>query len=310
MPESLVRPLFSGPIDIIGDIHGERTVLMTLLEQLGYDDAGRHPAGRRLVFLGDMVDRGPDSIGVVDLVQRLVESNVAQCVLGNHELNLLLDRKRAGNAWFFGEPEALAGSDRITPQKLADEHDRSRLLDFFATLPLVLERPDVRVVHACWNRDAVEAVRPLHNVLATFHEHRARIEAFVEANGLEPIAAKLRHQLENPVKLLTSGPERRTESPFEASGSMRYLERVPWWVDYADSPYCVFGHYAAGPSGQAGDGHAICADFGIAARWRERIEREELPSGTGGDFTTRLAAVRFPEKTILLDSGEAIAFGE
>lgn len=85
----LIGSLFDGPIDIVGDIHGECGALLSLLDRLGYDGQGEHPEGRRLVFIGDLVDRGPDSPGVLRLVRQLVQRKRAQCVLGNHELNLL-----------------------------------------------------------------------------------------------------------------------------------------------------------------------------------------------------------------------------
>ena len=68
---SLIQPLFDGPLDIIGDVHGEIDPLRSLLRHLGYDDGGLHPDGRRLVFVGDLTDRGPDSPAVVNLIQRL-----------------------------------------------------------------------------------------------------------------------------------------------------------------------------------------------------------------------------------------------
>lgn len=70
----LVRPLFEGPIDVIGDVHGELAALTDLIAALGYDADGVHPDGRRLVFVGDLCDRGPDSPGVLRWVQRLVEA--------------------------------------------------------------------------------------------------------------------------------------------------------------------------------------------------------------------------------------------
>lgn len=62
----LVQPLFDGPLDIVGDIHGEIDALRSLIRHLGYDDDGTHPDCRRLVFVGDLTDRGPDSPAVVD----------------------------------------------------------------------------------------------------------------------------------------------------------------------------------------------------------------------------------------------------
>lgn len=77
----------SGPFDIIGDIHGCSSELETLLAKLGYED-GVHPAGRTAVFVGDLVDRGPDSPGVLRRVMGMVKSGNALCVPGNHENKL------------------------------------------------------------------------------------------------------------------------------------------------------------------------------------------------------------------------------
>ncbi|MGY0236806.1 polynucleotide kinase-phosphatase [Longispora urticae] len=88
----------TGPFDIIGDVHGCRAELETLLTTLGWtlvrDGAGRpvnatHPEGRRAVFVGDLVDRGPDSPGVLRLVMGMTAAGTALCVPGNHEQKLL-----------------------------------------------------------------------------------------------------------------------------------------------------------------------------------------------------------------------------
>jgi len=87
----------TGPFDIIGDVHGCRAELETLLLNLGFsitrDGAGRpvnavHPGGRTAVFVGDLVDRGPDSPGVLRLVMGMVAAGTAICVPGNHEQKL------------------------------------------------------------------------------------------------------------------------------------------------------------------------------------------------------------------------------
>ncbi|MGW2897163.1 polynucleotide kinase-phosphatase [Streptomyces sp. NPDC001212] len=74
----------TGPFDIIGDIHGCSAELDALLAKLGYAD-GAHPEGRTAVFVGDLVDRGPDSPGVLRRVMSMVEAGDALCVPGNHE---------------------------------------------------------------------------------------------------------------------------------------------------------------------------------------------------------------------------------
>ncbi|POX51601.1 polynucleotide kinase-phosphatase [Streptomyces sp. Ru72] len=74
----------TGPFDIIGDVHGCSSELEALLGKLGYVD-GVHPEGRTAVFVGDLVDRGPDSPGVLRRVMSMVKSGDALCVPGNHE---------------------------------------------------------------------------------------------------------------------------------------------------------------------------------------------------------------------------------
>ncbi|KKD03196.1 polynucleotide kinase-phosphatase [Streptomyces sp. WM6386] len=74
----------TGPFDIVGDIHGCGSELESLLGKLGYVE-GVHPEGRTAVFVGDLVDRGPDSPGVLRRVMSMVKSGNALCVPGNHE---------------------------------------------------------------------------------------------------------------------------------------------------------------------------------------------------------------------------------
>ena len=86
-----------GPFDVVGDVHGCRAELEQLLTELGYrlvrDEQGRTvdavpPDGRTAVFVGDLVDRGPDSPGVLRLVMGMVAAGHALCVPGNHESKL------------------------------------------------------------------------------------------------------------------------------------------------------------------------------------------------------------------------------
>ncbi|MGW3951175.1 polynucleotide kinase-phosphatase [Streptomyces sp. NPDC004752] len=74
----------TGPFDIIGDVHGCSAELEALLAKLGYTD-GVHPDGRTAVFVGDLVDRGPDSPAVLRRVMAMVAAGSALCVPGNHE---------------------------------------------------------------------------------------------------------------------------------------------------------------------------------------------------------------------------------
>jgi protein phosphatase len=82
----------TGPFDIIGDVHGCHSELVTLLTTLGYEvtrEGAHHPEGRTAVFVGDLVDRGPDTPGVLRLVMGMVSAGTAVCVSGNHENKLV-----------------------------------------------------------------------------------------------------------------------------------------------------------------------------------------------------------------------------
>lgn len=82
-----------GPFDIIGDVHGCINELTALLENMGYlkDAEGTymHPEGRKAAFIGDLCDRGPDSVGVYRLVMNMVKADTALCIPGNHDDKLL-----------------------------------------------------------------------------------------------------------------------------------------------------------------------------------------------------------------------------
>ncbi len=77
MSQPIVQPLVPDPVDVVGDLHGEIDALNDLLGQLGYRKDGTHPDGRHLVFLGDLTDRGPDSLAVMKFVQGLGDAEIA-----------------------------------------------------------------------------------------------------------------------------------------------------------------------------------------------------------------------------------------
>ncbi|MDH5675916.1 MAG: polynucleotide kinase-phosphatase [Myxococcales bacterium] len=97
--EILREPLWNnrkheqGPFDVIGDVHGCADELEELLSELGYirEDAGvhRHPEARRVVFVGDLADRGPGVTRVLRTAMDMVKAGSALCIIGNHEAKLL-----------------------------------------------------------------------------------------------------------------------------------------------------------------------------------------------------------------------------
>lgn len=106
----------------------------------------------------------------------------------------------------------------------------------------------------------------------------------------------------NPVKLLTSGPERRAATPFHKGGKLRHLERVEWWAEYREDVPCDFGHDALKADKLHVFGKAVCVDYGSGYRSAERSA-----PGFSGRFQNRLAAARFPEGRIVFEDGSSEA---
>lgn len=141
-----------GPFDIIGDVHGCASELRTLLTALGwniqYDGTAAidatHPEGRQALFVGDLVDRGPDTPGVLRLVMGMVASGTALCVSGNHEAKLVRALKGSRVTVSHGLAESLA-------QLEAEPEDfRKQALDFMDGLisHYVLDDGKLVVAHA------------------------------------------------------------------------------------------------------------------------------------------------------------------
>jgi hypothetical protein len=265
---SLIQPLPAGPLDIIGDIHGEYDALCNLLGHLGYDLHGQHPEGRTLVFVGDFCDRGPDSPAVLDLVEQLVNAGRAVAILGNHEINLMREDAKDGAGWFF-DARTARDHAKYFPFNRPDQEQKQRILHFLSSLPIGLERPDLRVIHAAWMNTQVEDARalPMDSVrkhydnwemvaheLASALASRMKEELAAWGHGLENpdaqppfLHAHARsdaiRQMANPLKVLTSGVERTGTTPFYSSGKWRFAERVQWWDEYDDPTPVVIGHY-------------------------------------------------------------------
>jgi polynucleotide kinase-phosphatase len=109
-----------GPFDIIGDVHGCATELEELLATLGYarDDANvwRHAAGRKVVFLGDVVDRGPRVPDALRMVMAMVEAGTALAVPGNHDLKLVKKLRGRDVQMTHGIGESLAQLEAESPE--------------------------------------------------------------------------------------------------------------------------------------------------------------------------------------------------
>jgi protein phosphatase len=139
----------AGPFDVIGDVHGCHAELVELLSELGYEveadgSAATPPQGRRAVFVGDYVDRGPDTPGVLKLVMSLAAQGAAICLPGNHDVKLVRKLKGRDVRITHGLAESL---EQLEAQP---EEFRDQARDFLDKLVshVVLDAGKLVVAHA------------------------------------------------------------------------------------------------------------------------------------------------------------------
>ena len=150
--------------DIVGDVHGHADALENLLSTLGYEErrgAWRHPE-RHMVFLGDLIDRGPGQLRCVDVARRMRDAGAATVCMGNHEFNAI--------AWATEDGDG--GHMRPRTHKNRSQHAafldavgedgplHREMVDWFKSLPLWIERESFRAVHACWHEGSQAILRP------------------------------------------------------------------------------------------------------------------------------------------------------
>ncbi len=151
----------TGPFDIIGDIHGCCDELEALLQQLGYEitalapcdslwngDVYTHPQGRKVIFLGDLVDRGPRILDTLKLVHNMVEAGTAFCVPGNHDMKLMRKLRGKNVQITHGLDKSLAEIDAL-PEDVRDRSSKE-IADFLDSLVshYVLDGGNLVVSHA------------------------------------------------------------------------------------------------------------------------------------------------------------------
>jgi hypothetical protein len=227
--------------DIIGDIHGHADALTSLLKKLGYREhhgAWRHTE-RTAVFLGDFIDRGPKQLESVTIARRMVDAGSALAVLGNHELNAI--------AWFLPDPERPGEYLRPHFSEKYGESNRDQhkaflvaaegredlhreIVDWFLSLPLWLELPALRAVHACWHPKLMDYLEPRLQP-----GHRLSVELMAPASR-EPENESEKDSPEpsifKAVEAITKGIEIPLPpglSFLDKDGRKRPRVRICWW---------------------------------------------------------------------------------
>lgn len=218
--------------DLIGDIHGYADHLEALLNKLGYrkqNGTWSHP-DRQVIFLGDFIDRGPLQLDTVRIARDMVEAGNALAVMGNHEFNAV--------SYATPDPDYPGEFLRRHDEKNERQHGaflqavgqgsalHQEIVAWFKTLPLYLDLPELRVVHACWHEPSLQVLDGYldqHNCL--------RNEAWV-------VAARADTEVYEAVEVILKGLEVPLPGDahfFDKDNNLRRHFRARWWQKNADT---------------------------------------------------------------------------
>jgi|SRR5665647_360574 len=288
--------------DIIGDIHGYAEPLKRLLVKLGYAEKNgiwKYPE-RKVIFVGDYIDRGPAIRETLQIVKGMTDSGNAIALMGNHEYNAL--------AYYYkvtGKPLRKHSKMNIKQHEstLAQFWDFSEewqmYLEWFYTLPLFFEDEGIRVVHACWDDDHIQWLKENYKTNAGGPQKKAH-DKYVTMNVELLIASHSKHSSAYEVINDTlKGKEFDIPEQYswlDKDGHSRKSNRIMWWVDPrrnthgkwlfncppemealeidhvampyfypADAPPVFFGHYWMEDSYPVvQEKNIVCLDYSIA----------------------------------------------
>ena len=279
--------------DLIGDIHGQHAKLVQLLGALGYEVQGnqiaatwRHPEGRKVIFLGDYIDRGPAIRETLFTVRAMVAAGDALAIMGNHEYNVICTETPDGKGGFLRPEEKNRGGQLETKRQFSGhEQEWQDWKAWMKRLPMFLELNGLRAVHACWDGRRIERLRGqsiedldflIRSATPMTSEHRA-VEnvlkgpelpmpagcSFYDKEGIPrsrvrvrwwnlPAASRVSH---------LAMPE-----PFDLPGDVPAYElrRIPNYSP--DEPPVFFGHYWLPPTREREPlaANVACLDFSAA----------------------------------------------
>ena len=277
--------------DIIGDVHGQASTLKKLLLKMGYSKSNgiySHP-NRKAIFVGDFINRGSEIKKTIRIVRNMVENGHALAILGNHEINAIIyhlkDKQgsllvKKPNKYFLSLYKTI-NEFSLNPQEWKET------LQWMRTLPLYLDLGEIRIVHACWQDEAIKVADKMYS------EGRIRKKVF------RTMQKKSEAEETISTWLLTKGVYLRLPSDLRVrnnKGVTPRMVRVRWWdvpdnktfneisfeskftlPEYTvppqilpetypypeDAPPVFFGHYWRSGAVKPERLNAVCLDYSI-----------------------------------------------
>ena len=142
--------------DFIGDIHGHAHILERILLKLGYQSEGNSYVAsdreRKVVFLGDYIDRGRQNRRVIEIVRGMTETAQALALMGNHEFNAICYHTRSSSGNDYLRPHIDKNKtqhESFLCEYQTDSAELEETISWFRSLPIWWENPDIRAIHAC-----------------------------------------------------------------------------------------------------------------------------------------------------------------
>ncbi|MGF1692378.1 metallophosphoesterase [Photobacterium kagoshimensis] len=220
----------------IGDIHGQNDKLDSLLIEADFlyeDRALSSYAHSQIVFLGDLIDNklgnGAEHIATLQKVKALVDAGDAFCVMGNHEFNAIGWMLQKANGEYC-RSHTKAGNVKqhqlFLDQVVENSEEHHYWVNWFKSLPLLLDFETVRCIHACWDQDSVDKLKPYLNA-----DNSLKDEYWYDAFDSS-------HELYQLCETLLKGPEIELPEGYsfnDKNGVERRHLRVGWWKSYAET---------------------------------------------------------------------------
>lgn len=232
--------------DIIGDIHGHYNALFNLLLLMGYKPYNnndneiyfKHDSGRIPVFVGDLIDRGPQIRETVLLVKRMCDMDLALCISGNHEFNAInFWQKNDKNEYYREHSQTNIIQHYETIKAFQNREDEfKQILEWFQNLPVIMEFLKFRVVHATYHPKILDFYDELY-LNNDFSNHLINKE-ILTLGRMNPHKTGINlkiddYQLYDVLEIVLKGNEMKLPEGItftDKDGKIRTKSRLKWWV--------------------------------------------------------------------------------
>jgi len=194
----------------------------------GSQGAFRHPDGRQAIFLGDLIDRGPLQEEVLYTVRDMIEAGTARCIMGNHEWNAIGYATPIGDGQYghARSPKNLKHHHVFLDQVGPDSPRHKAWVEWFKTLPPLLDLGGIRVAHACWRQSQIDVIQ------SGMRDGRLTEQFLAESFQKKPAPSAARLAMD----LVTKGPEIKLPNGqmfHDHEGTPRVDIRLQWWNEDA-----------------------------------------------------------------------------